>query len=162
MLKSQTLIISSKAFSINRMYHKNRSFITAEYKDWAAGIFDIIDKKPNKKRIKTMRDFFNPTLHRYVFTMITYFPYEILITQKGTMSAKAFDVTNIEKPLQDILTMPKYFDQKPPFGAENLNMDDKTVSDFISQKRVSLTGECYIEFKIDIELLSDIIPDEVE
>ena len=154
---TETLILDSKAFSINAMHYKNKSFTTAAYKDWASNIFSLLNQEPNLTRLKVLRDYFDPKKHRYVVEMITYFPYNILFTQEQKMSAKAFDVTNIEKPLQDLITMSKYFTKPDPYGVENLNMDDKHVSDFTSRKRVSQTGEHYIEYKISIMPLEDIM-----
>jgi len=154
-LKSETLIIDSKSFSINSMYCKNRNYTTTSYKDWASGILNILKQKPNSHRLASLESFFDPFKHRYSITITTYFPPNILITKKNTMSSKAFDVSNIEKPLIDLIFLPKYHSDTP-----NLNIDDKTISDLSSRKRISATGEHYIEVKLDILSLQDINSEE--
>jgi len=72
------------------------------------------------------------------------------------LSSKAFDVSNMKKPLIDLIFLPKYFNQKPPYGAKNLNIDDKYITDLSSKKRISPTDEPYIEAVLRVESLNDL------
>lgn len=150
-LKSETLILDSKAFSINKMYHATRSYTTPAYKEWASQVLLLLKEKPNAPRLDSLRLFFDSTKHRYHVTITTYFPQNILITKSNIMSAKAFDVSNIEKPLIDLIFLSKHHTNTP-----NLNIDDKTISDLTSRKRISATGKHYIEVKLDILDIKDL------
>lgn len=154
-LKSEILILDSKAFSINSMYCKNRNYTTTDYKSWAQLILSLLKQKPNSPRLASLESFFDFNQHRYSITITTYFPSNILITKDGYMSSKAFDVSNIEKPLIDLIFLPKYHLDTP-----NLNIDDKFISDLSSRKRISSTGNHYIEVKLDILSLQDIASEE--
>lgn len=92
--------------------------------------------------------------------MIVYYPKDKVLTKKDELSNKCFDTTNIEKPLMDLIFLPKYFDLEYPFGCKNLNLDDKFLLDLVSKKRISPDQNHYIKIKLEIvnrdqTLLSD-------
>jgi len=151
-IEKQTININSKAFSVNSMYGKRRTYTTSAYQDWAHGIFYQLNTEENLEAMKILRETFDPSSHYYSIKITTYYPYALLITQKGILSSKAFDVSNTEKPLIDLIFLPKYYGLSLPYGALNLKIDDRYIGDLHSIKRVSPDDE----FKIKVEL--EIIP----
>ena len=142
----RTLTIPVKSFSINTMFCKNRAFTTSDYKTWAYSIFHRLDTEDNLQAFEDLRTAFDVKKHAYSVSIITYFPFETLYTKKGILSSRAFDLSNIEKPLIDLIFLPKYFDQPSPYGIANLNIDDKYIIDLSSKKRAAP------EHRIDIEI----------
>lgn len=133
-----------KAFSINSMFHKNRSWTTKEYKDWSAQVFFKLANY--EKTFEDLRNFFDPKKHGFAIDLKFYYPSNILYTKSGSLSARAHDISNIEKPLIDLLFLPTFFEKSVPYGCKNLNIDDKFIIDMRSKK---LPAE---EHRIDIEI----------
>lgn len=138
-----------KAFSINKMSYRDKRYKTKEAQDWSHTVLHHLSQKENKKKLKELRDYFDPKKHAYKLDLTFYYPKEILHTKDGRISAKSHDISNVEKPLIDLLFLPKYFDEKPPYGAENLNVDDKYLVDMTSRKRAAETHG----IEIDIEII---------
>jgi len=136
------------------MFYKSRSYTTAEYKEWQVNILELLGSSRNQESLKYLRDTFDSKEHRVEVLITHYFPQHIMFTEEGLMSSKAFDITNIEKPLVDIIFLPKYYKQNPPYGIKNFNNDDKFISDCVSRKRASY--DFVIEVNIAIKPLSDI------
>ena len=148
MKRSITLPI--KAFSINSVYCKNRSFKTQSYKEWSMQVFHRLSTEENLQALQDLREFFDPKIHSYSINLKFYYPSDILYTKKGSLSARAHDISNIEKPLIDLLFLPVYHNKPAPYGCPNLNIDDKFISEMSSKK---LSADAH---KIEIEL--QIIP----
>jgi hypothetical protein len=132
--------------SINAVYCKNRSWTTPEYKEWSSGVFHRLSTEDNLQAMADLREFFNPAKHAYIIGLKFYYPSSILYTKKGALSARAHDISNIEKPLIDLIFLPKFYDQPSPYGCKNLNVDDKFIIDMRSQKLAS------DEHRIEVEL----------
>jgi len=130
------------------MYCKTRSYTTTEYKTWQYAFFHKIDTESNLKAFADLREAFNPKKQAFIVNIITYYPHDILYTKKGTLSSKAHDRSNVEKPIVDLIFLPKYFNQESPYGCKNLNIDDKYILDISSKKRAS--EEAHIEIEIEI------------
>ena len=142
----QTLILPLKAFSINSMYCKNRAFKTQAYNDWAASVFHRLSSEENAAKLADLRESFDPKKHSYVVDLAFYYPSKVLYTKAGGLSARAHDISNIEKPLIDLIFLPVYHGRSVPNGCDNLNIDDKFISEMRSRK---LAAE---EYRIEIEL----------
>ena len=128
------------------MFCKNRSFKTAAFNDWSAQIFHALSSEKNLEAFTDLREFFNPETHGYAVDLKFYYPRDILFTKKGSLSARAHDLSNIEKPLIDLIFLPSYFNKSVPYGCKNLNIDDKFIYELSSKKLPSN------EHKIEIEL----------
>jgi hypothetical protein len=148
-ITEETIILNMKAFSINGMYCRSITKTTAAYKVWRQGVLREMSLGANLEALSTIRNTFNPKIHRYCITITYYVPYNILFTKAGQMSARCFDVSNFEKPLLDILFDPKYHGKTP-----NLNSNDKYISDLTSLKRAS--DEYSIEVNIKLNALDSI------
>ena len=142
----RVIILPIKALSINAMYCKNRSWKTSEYNDWSAAVFHKLDTEENLQALQELREFFDSSKHGYAVNLKFYYPKEILFTKKGSLSARAHDLSNIEKPIIDLIFLPCYFDKSSPYGCKNLNIDDKFIYELSSKK---LAAE---EHRIEIEL----------
>ncbi len=128
------------------MTGRDSRYKTQAYKDWSYQVFHYLSSSQNLQALEDLRDFFDKSKHVFCIEMITYYPEEVLITKKGTISSRAFDTTNVEKPLIDLLFDPSYFTKAPPYGCPNLNTDDKHLLDMHSKKRISN------EFKIELNI----------
>lgn len=121
------------------MSYRDKRYKTKEAQDWSHTVLHHLSQKENKKCLKELREYFNAKEHAYKLDITFYYPKEILHTKDGRISAKSHDISNVEKPLIDLLFLPKYFTEKPPYGAENLNVDDKYLVEMISRKRAADT-----------------------
>lgn len=142
----RTITLSLKPLSINAMYCKNRSWKTAEYNTWSAAFFHKLDVEENVQIMEDLREFFNPKKHGYSIDLKFYYPKDTLFTKKGTLSSRAHDLSNVEKPLIDLLFLPVYFDKCSPYGCKNLNIDDKFIYELSSKKLPAK------EYKIEINI----------
>lgn len=142
------LYLPIKAFSINQMTGRDVRHKTKAYKNWCYRVFEQLNTDDNQKSLKDLREFFNEEKHAYVIHMTTYYPESDLITHKNTLSAKAFDTTNVEKPLVDLLFDPVFSKKDPPFGCCNLQSNDKYLLDMYSKKRIAESHK--IELIIEI------------
>jgi hypothetical protein len=157
MILEKEILLESKGFSVNKMFYKTRNITTTAYKDWRNDIFDCLAATEVIEELSELREAFSTKEHRYEFEIIHYYPREVIFTKEEVLSSRAFDVSNVEKPLIDILTLPKYFKMEEPYKVHNLNIDDKFISDLISRKRASEDGEYRIKIRVRILPLKDIL-----
>jgi hypothetical protein len=92
--------------------------------------------KENKKKLKELRQHFDPMKHVYKVDLTFFYPKHVLYRKDGGISARAHDLSNVEKPLIDLVFLPMFYDRPSPYGAKNLNIDDKYIIDLRSRKRV--------------------------
>jgi hypothetical protein len=85
--------------------------------------------------LKQLREAFDPQLHCYAIDLTFYYEHADFYTKKGQVSSKTQDLSNCEKILIDCICLPKFFTEYPPYGIENLNVDDRFVVDLVSRKR---------------------------
>ena len=130
-----TLDIPCKPFSVNAMYGKKR-FKTTQARDWSYQVFHILNKIENTRKMASFRNSFDPQTMAIEVCLTFYFPKDILITKSGMISGRAFDVSNMEKCIIDLIFDKKYFDKDPPYGCENLCLDDKYIISMNSKKRI--------------------------
>jgi len=138
--------IEHKPFSINSMYCKNRAYKSADYNKWSADIFYKLASDENLQAFHDLREFFDPLKHGYIVNLVSYYPRDILFTKKGGLSARAHDLSNIEKPIIDLIFLPCYYNKSTPYGCHNLNIDDKFIYE-LSSKKLPADGH-----RIEIEL----------
>ena len=142
----RTITLPLKAFSINAMTGRDIRHKSHAYIEWSAEVFNKLSTDENLDTIAELREFFDSEKHYYIIDLKFYYPSNVLYTKKGSLSARAHDLSNIEKPLIDLLFLPTYYDQPSPYGCKNLNIDDKYIKKLSSEK---LPSE---EHKIEIEL----------
>lgn len=146
-------ILKSKPQSINSLYYGRVKSKTQTAREWSYQIFHQLNNEEDLQKFDDLRDFFKPLKHCVKVEMVHYFPYSKLFTKSGALSAQAQDITNIEKPLLDLLMLPKYYDIKPPYGLANFAIDDKYVNECLSKKEPIEGDDHYIEVIIRIEPL---------
>lgn len=130
------------------MYCKNRAFKTQAYNEWASAVFHKLSSEENLQKLSELRNFFDPKSHAYEIDLKFYYPSKVLYTKAGGLSARAHDISNIEKPLIDLIFLPVYFKKPIPYGCQNLNIDDKYITSMSSKKLAS--DEHHIEIKLRI------------
>ena len=87
--------------------------------------------KENQKKLKALRDHFDPKQHVYKLELTFFYPKHVLYRKDGQISGRAHDLSNVEKPLVDLLFLPNFYDT---YGCKNLNADDKYITHLVSKK----------------------------
>lgn len=137
----------TKAFSINNYYYGTRRIRTREARGWG----ERIHRQLAVYRY-LMVDFFNEfDPNKHVLHCHIMFGMPNLFNKRGEVNHFAKDLSNIEKPLLDIVTGKKYFDR----GEPTLNIDDKFITKLISEKVPS--NSYNIKLSFTIESIPDII-----
>jgi hypothetical protein len=144
----QKLHIPMKAFSVNKMFCRSVRYKTPAFQDWSHNVLNYLSGPENQESLSALRNYFNPDLHYFTIKLDYYFPIEILFTQNSHLSGKAFDISNIEKPLIDLIFLPAYYGENPPYSVHNLNLDDKYILSMTSTKHVAKYHKIEVELEI--------------
>ena len=142
----RVVTLKLKPFSINAMFCRDKRHKTIEAQEWSCSVLVALALKENKKKLKELRQYFDPMKHVYKVELTFFYPDHVLYTKQGHVSSKAHDLSNVEKPLIDLVFLPKFYDRPSPYGAKNLNIDDKYILQLTSKKQ---SGK---SFKIKISL----------
>lgn len=137
------------------MYYTSKNVKTEKAREWTYGVFEELDLPANKRAMDSIRAAFEPTKHFIHVDLIALLPKKKLITKAGEMSGMAIDITNWEKPLVDLVFLPKHRDKQPPFGVDNIGLDDKYIGSMTSKK-------CYWDqagFKVQVDIVLKNIED---
>ena len=118
------------------MFCRDKRHKTIEAQEWSCSVLVALALKENKKKLKELRQYFDQKKHVYKVDLIFFYPKHVLHKKEGGISARAHDLSNVEKPLIDLIFLPMFYDRPSPYGAKNLNIDDKYVTDLRSRKRV--------------------------
>ena len=125
----RVITLKLKPFSINAMFCRDKRHKTIEAQEWSCSVLVALALKENKKN-------FDPKKHVYKVDLTFFYPKHVLHKKEGGISARAHDLSNVEKPLIDLIFLPMFYDRPSPYGAKNLNIDDKYITDLRSRKRV--------------------------
>lgn len=141
-----TLLIISEPFSINKMYYNkgNTKVRTQDARNWSYQVFQQLDQAYNKQQLQLFRDIFDPSKMGIEINIQIRYNDSKLYKKDGTISSSSMDCSNFEKPLIDLLFLPKYFDRTPPDGCKNLKVDDKYILRLISEKKPSYGEGSYM------------------
>lgn len=131
-----TFLILGRSFSINATTGANKRYKTPECRDWETTVLHQLNSAENKQKFDKLRSHFDTSKHSYSVSIAVYYPEADFYTKKGIISAHTQDVSNYEKPLIDLIFLPKYFNLEGPYGCPNLNIDDKFITQMFSTKRV--------------------------
>ena len=120
-----------KAFSVNAYHYRDKRHKTAEARAWEEEVkFLLEEHKPlldlAAEHIKLGGEF-------TVYLNFVY-PKHVFYNKIGQVSAKTFDLSNVEKPILDLLFK------------ETMGVDDRFVTQIVSSKRAGAS------FAIDIKL----------
>lgn len=118
------------------MFCRDKRHKTIEAQEWSCSVLVALALKENKKKLKELRQYFDPKKHVYKVDLTFFYPKHVLHKKEGGISARAHDLSNVEKPLIDLIFLPMFYDRPSPYGAKNLNIDDKYIIDLRSRKRV--------------------------
>lgn len=153
----RTFTLPLKPFSVNAMYYL-RGQKTADCRDWETTFLHELSKSGPQLALKELREAF--VLHKHVYRMrlIWKVPKASFVTQKGEISSRSFDVTNVEKIITDLTFLPKYHVQRPPQGCSNLNVDDKYLMTLTSGKRCSSNDKYEIQITLWLEEVAKYLP----
>lgn len=116
------------------MYYASKKIKTQPAREWSYRVFEQLSSDSNLKAMRRLRDKFDPNEQNFKISLAAYYPKSKLITKKGVVSAMSIDTTNWEKPLVDLVFLPKHRNSEPPFGCENIGYDDKYICEMSSQK----------------------------
>jgi len=141
-----TLELSIKPYSVNKYFYGNRAVKRREAVQWETCMIELLRPEEYQNAFKELKEQFNPKEHCLTVEIICYYPKEILITKKGNLSSKAFDISNTEKPIIDVIFLEKYATST----INNVGIDDKYIVDMVSKKRPSNKHK----IKVNIQLKS--------
>ena len=128
------------------MFCRDKRHKTIEAQEWSCSVLVALALKENKKKLKELRQYFDPKKHVYKVDLTFFYPKHVLFRKDGGISARAHDLSNVEKPLIDLVFLPMFYDRPSPYGAKNLNIDDKYILQLTAKKQ---SGK---SFKIKISL----------
>ena len=120
--------LNSPSFSINRYYYRNRKR-TQEAREWGKEIHNQIKKPSISQKLEKFRKAFSAQRHVISVTYTFGIPFEKYFTKTGAISTRANDLTNVEKPLQDLIFDKRYRERD---GIPTLAIDDKFVKRCLS------------------------------
>lgn len=135
-------------FSVNRMHSRDRRFKTQDYKDWELAFISALANKHPQEQLQKLREAFDASKHGFVVKLNFQYPATILFNKQGLISSRAEDLSNVEKPLVDLLFLPKVHVQSFPWGCPNVNADDKHILRLTSSKSSSPDEKHYIHISI--------------
>lgn len=150
----ETFHLTGKPFSVNAMFYKDGRTKTQDWREWSARVFHQLSTESNLKKLSNLRNAFDASLHHVHVSLTVYYPREDFYNRNGEVSAKTMDVTNFEKPLVDLFCDKRYFETPYPYGCQNLNINDKYITQLLSRK-VSGTEQ---RFEISFELVPAFSP----
>ena len=140
----ELIIIPLEPLSINRTKCRDQRYTTTYYKDYIYNVLNCINKPTSITKINNIKKFFNKKKHAIHLELTFYYPRNIFYTEKDEISSKVHDLSNIEKPLIDIIFLSTHSTD----ALHNLNIDDKYIIDLISKKRAA--DEYSIEVLIEV------------
>jgi hypothetical protein len=109
-----------------------------------------MSKQEPQELIKQIRDIFDQQKHCFYVKLVCNIPDVKFFNKEGCISAKTMDLSNWEKPLIDLIFLPKYAEFSPPFGCPNLQADDRFITSLISRKKPTKSAKSSIEVSIKI------------
>jgi hypothetical protein len=146
----RTFTLAMQPFSINRMYGRDHTHKTQAYRDWELAFVQALSKPGPQAALADIRNAFKPEEHCFIVKLKAYYPAATLFNKQGKISSRAEDLSNIEKPILDLLFLPKTHVQPAPWGCPNVNCDDKYVLRLSSGKAVSPDGKHWLQVTIAI------------
>lgn len=145
-----TFTLPLQPFSVNRTYYRDRRHKTQDFRDWELATINALAAPQVQSKLAKIREGFDAKKHGFVVRFKYMYPAAILFNKQGQISSRAEDLSNVEKPLLDVLFLPKYSVQPFPWGCPNVNADDKHVLRLNSSKTISPNDQHYIQISIAI------------
>ena len=103
------IVLPIKGLSVNSMFYSEKRFgLNQEARTWVDTVTHLLSRTDNAEKLKELRETFKPSEHAYALQLKYYYPRDIYYTKDGKLSRRALDLTNVEKPLVDVLFLEKY------------------------------------------------------
>lgn len=117
-----------KTYSINKYYYSDRQSKTAAARRWEKDtLLHICKYGP---QLYELAQAFDAKVHGFKLTLEAVYPANYYLNKEGTVSSRTMDLSNWEKPLIDLLFLPKYRQE----GYANLGIDDHFIIELHSRK----------------------------
>ena len=130
--------IPIKAFSVNAYYYKTRSFKTPAASDWETLVCAHLARVTD---LNILAEAWRANHGVFIVHFTFVYPMHVFFNQAGNVSAKAFDLSNVEKPLLDMLFR------------ETMKVDDRFVTELTSRKRAG--ADYAIEISLELKAYAD-------
>lgn len=130
------ILLPIKAFSVNRYTYRDKNFKSRDACDWETQVCALLNEH---KALYELADDWKKHGGSFRVSMTFVYPHHVFYNKAGAISAKAFDLSNVEKPLLDMLFR------------ETMGVDDRFVTELVSRKRA---GGMYA-IEVELELNSD-------
>lgn len=134
-----TLHIPVEPLSVNAMHYRDKRFKSAKCKQWETMVLLALTSEQSQQEMKNIRESYKQGVHCFKVHLTAVYPVNHFFTKSGIVSNKTLDCSNWEKPIVDLLFLPKYHSQSPPSGCPNINVDDRFITSLSSEKTF---GEC--------------------
>jgi hypothetical protein len=139
-----TLELSIKPYSVNKYFYGNRAVKRRETVQWETSLVELLRPEEYQSAFEELKEQFDPTKHCFHIEIECYYPREILFTKAGCLSSRAFDLTNTEKPLVDVIFLEKY----ATTTVKNIGIDDKYITKMTSEKLPSDKHKIIIKIQL--------------
>jgi hypothetical protein len=126
--------LDMKAFSVNAMSYRDARFKTKEFQDWFR---ELLTRLEDIKDLTDMADTFKAHGGAFAIEISVLYPSHVYYNKFGQISAKTFDITNVEKPLVDAIFR------------ERMQIDDRNLVDMVSTKGPGSHHQIIIRLKLD-------------
>lgn len=126
-------VLKEKPFSVNKYHYSDKRHKTKEAKAWENRILTLLHQVPY---LAKWGQRFNENPTEIGMTLVFYYPKEVFHNAQGTISSRTMDLSNVEKPLLDLIL------------GNIANVNDKYVTSLISQKSRSPDYAIYVGLKI--------------
>ena len=74
------ITLKLKPFSINAMFCRDKRHKTIEAQEWSSSVLVALALKENKKKLKELRQYFDPKKHVYKVDLTFFYPKHVLHT----------------------------------------------------------------------------------
>ncbi len=110
-----------RPFSVNSYHFRDKRHKTPEAKSWEEAVLTQLLNEA--KELSAMADDWRKSGGYFELHLHAFYPHRIFYTAEGELSGRTIDITNFEKPLQDLI-----------FGQACMGLNDKLVKKLVSEK----------------------------
>ena len=126
-----TLVVPS--FSVNKYYYRRGKSVvrTSPAREWGANVHEQLAVLNLQPQFEAFRKAFKPSKHGIHVDLTFFVERSLYFTKKGLINIRSKDLTNVEKPLVDLIFDERYFNRD---GIQNLAINDKHIISLHSRK----------------------------
>lgn len=111
-----------KAFSINSYHYANRKIKTKEAREWEQKVLSLINYD-TRNALADIRKHFEHMGGSFRLQLEFQYPREVYYNKDEEISARTFDLSNVEKPIMDLIFL------------QTMKIDDRFVDKLTSKKK---------------------------